>query len=949
MPHTFNAPTRALALAFSFFAATIPTIKPANAQISLKPTADTYVLAGKYDAVSYGTLSTLNIERVTDTAVAAKNACAYIQFDFTNVKTAYHATLTLTVNPASTPAGKLSPISLYDVGNPSWTEASLNWNNAPGLTQATFGSTGTLIGTQNALLAPSTATWDVTSFVVAHLGSKGTIQIVDPNIDGHLTEFCSRETGVTGPVISIINAQSPAPTFSPAGGSYSGPQTVTIKNGNPSAVYRYTTDGTTPNDTSAVYFGPITIGATQTVQAIATLRGTADSAPATAAYTITPAASQTFVAQLYGSQETPGDDSNALGTASLVVNPGGKSATLSLQFSGLAGAETSAHIQGAGAPGTGGAPVLYDMSTPFGGFSGKTWTFAPVGGLTVAQILSDLQSGLLYANVESAAYPGGEIRGQFYPVSSMPITTRAPAPRPDSPDDADAVRFLEQSTFGPTLSDVALVKQIGLRAYLAQQFAATPSNYAGCPNTGSDPKNRGGSYMSEYAKARFFDNAVHGPDQLRQRVAWALSQVLVTSLDDNAVGYKQGDAFSSYMGTLNNDAIGNYRTLLQDITLTPYMGHYLDMIGNMQANAKKNTAPNENFGREVMQLFTIGTLSENLDGTFVLDNTGAPIPTYDNDTVTANARALTGWVSSDWPGPGSSTWNWETADYLDPMVPYEAGHDLGSKSLVNAVTLPANQTAETDLGSALDALFNHPNIAPYISRILIQHLVTANPSPGYVARVASVFNNDGTGVHGNLEAVVSAILLDGEAGENGPLTNAAYGHLREPAQFVIGTLRALNGSAGGWGLSTYTKNSGQDVFCPSSVFSYYQPDNTTSYGDMVFYDPERQLMSLAAQMTRMNYVNTLVYGAFSFAPTAYTLQPTDLIPTVNFSNYDAYANDPATLVYQLNALFLHGTMSPDMQQTIINAVNVIPASTPHARVQQALYLVLSSMQYQVEL
>ena len=538
--------------------------------------------------------------------------------------------------------------------------------------------------------------------------------------------------------------------------------------------------GQRSNSSSPVYFGPLTVASTQTLNAYATVNGAGDSAVAAAAYTITAGIAQTYVAPLFGAQEIPGNDSTAVGMATLVLSADRNSALVSIHFSGLTAAETAAHIHGPAGVGVGGGAMLCNLPVPPGQFDNRRWTIHPVAGMTASQIVTDLQSGLLYADVHSASFPAGEIRGQFYPVAAAPVAVPAPAPRPDLPDDADAVRFLEQTTFGPTLADIAHVKQIGLRAYLNEQFAAAPSSYVGFPNAAPGTNlSRAESYPEECCKDQFFDNAVHGPDQLRQRTAFALSQVLVTSLNDNAVGNKPGDAFSAYMSALNDDAFGNYRTLLQDVTLTPFMGHFLDMINNVQANPKTNSAPNENFAREVMQLFTIGTSLRNLDGSFVVDVNGQTQPTYGNADVTAMARTLTGWKHANWTSATARGFDNEDADYLDPMIAYEPDHDISAKTIVGGAQVPAGQTAEEDLATGLDTIFQHPNAGPFLSRILIQHFVTANPSPGYVERVATVFNNDGQGVRGDMKAVLSAILLDGEAGEAAPAQNPTYGHLRE--------------------------------------------------------------------------------------------------------------------------------------------------------------------------
>ena len=263
-------------------------------------------------------------------------------------------------------------------------------------------------------------------------------------------------------------------------------------------------------------------------------------------------------------------------------------------------------------------------------------------------------------------------------------------------------------------------------------------------------------------QTRFYTNALYGPDQLRQRVAFALHQIIVVS----GVDITLPSRLTPYLQVLDRNAFGNYRNLLQEITLNPAMGNYLDMAGNTSTN------PNENYAREVLQLFTIGLYQLNQDGTPVLDGSGQPIPAYDQNVVNAFARVFTGWNFATAPATG-------IVNYIDPLVATESRHDTKAKTLLQGVTLPPNQKAAKDLSDALDNIFQHPNVPPFISKQLIQHLVTSNPSPSYVRRVADVFTNNGSGVRGDLKAVVRAILLDPEAAAN-PAPEAGKGHLRIP-------------------------------------------------------------------------------------------------------------------------------------------------------------------------
>lgn len=300
------------------------------------------------------------------------------------------------------------------------------------------------------------------------------------------------------------------------------------------------------------------------------------------------------------------------------------------------------------------------------------------------------------------------------------------------------------------------------------------------------------------------------PDQLRQRVAFALSQIFVIG------GSKVGDptAYTNYLQLLNNEAFTNYRQIMNDVTLSPAMGHWLDMVNNGKPNVSKGDHADENYAREFMQLFTIGTSQLNPDGSYQLDSNGNQIPTYTQNTVEAFALAYTGWTYPLMPGATQQTYN--PAYWNGPMVPVDSNHDTESKQLLvypgvaGGGLLSAGQTAEQDLNGALDNVFNHPNVGPFVSRELIQHLVTGNPSPGYIQRVASVFNDNGSGVRGDMKSVITAILIDPEArrGDSPPRQsqptaiskNQSYSspdscaHLQRPA-----TARTSHTTATTWG------------------------------------------------------------------------------------------------------------------------------------------------------
>jgi uncharacterized protein (DUF1800 family) len=427
---------------------------------------------------------------------------------------------------------------------------------------------------------------------------------------------------------------------------------------------------------------------------------------------------------------------------------------------------------------------------------------------------------------------------------------------------------------------------------------------------------------------RFYINAIYGADQLRQRVAFALHQIIVVS----GVEITQPSWMAPYLQVLDRHAFGNYRDLLYEITRNPAMGNYLDVNGNTR------TRPNENYAREILQLFSIGTVLLNSDGTPILGDDGVAIPAYTQTDVNNFARVFTGWRFAPAPTPG-------VPNYIDPMVVNEPQHDTATKTLLNGVVLPAGQNTVKDLNDALDNIAGHPNVGPFISRQLIQHLVTSNPSPAYVARVAAVFDG-AQGHRGDLRAVVKAILLDPEA-RGDFKTDSRYGRLRHPAQYVAGILRAFGArSADGQSLTDGYLNPqssamGMDIFRPPSVFSYYSPASVVP-GTNGVRGPEFGLFTTSTALRRINFVNTIVFGRIAVSSNAPTGTSLDLSPWLSL------AGAPADLVAALDELLLHRTMSPAMRDSIVTAVAAVASGNPLKRVRTGIYLVLTSSQYQVE-
>ncbi len=517
-----------------------------------------------------------------------------------------------------------------------------------------------------------------------------------------------------------------------------------------------------------------------------------------------------------------------------------------------------------------------------------------------------------------------------------PLAAAAPAPPQVQVSSADAVRFLEQATFGPTPALITRVQNSGFKDFLEQEFNARMSLYPtlpvfpadsaeGCP-AGAPANCFRDNYTQWPLQIHFFMNALYGEDQLRQRVAFALSQIFVVS----GVEIIQPSSMYLYQNIFVRHAFGNFRTILEEVTLSPTMGRYLDMANN------RRQAPNENYAREVAQLFSIGQFKLNQDGTLILDGLGQPIPTYDQNTIINFSKLFTGWTYPPQPGVRNLAINPEY--YIGKMVSSEANHDRTSKTLLDGFVVPANQKAETEIRLGLDNIFNHPNVAPFICKQLIQHLVTSNPSPAYLGRVSAVFNNNGSGVRGDLRSVVSAILLDAEA-RGDVQTDASYGHLREPVLFITNILRAFSATSDGALLAERGRDMGQYLFYSPTVFNYYQP--TYVVPGTTILGPEFSIQSTSAAITRANFVNQMVFR--TGGPPAGTV--------INFTEWQNLASNTTALLNELDRILMHGSMSSAMRTRIATVIDALPnvtAADRLKRAQWAIYLVLTSSQYQVQ-
>ncbi len=545
----------------------------------------------------------------------------------------------------------------------------------------------------------------------------------------------------------------------------------------------------------------------------------------------------------------------------------------------------------------------------------------------------------------------------------------------------DRMRLLEQTSFGPTQALDSRVRRIGVRSWLAEQFASSyPSASNPYPNQvlkpGSPQPDCDGNatvpdvpptcardtYSMYQPQTWFFREAFYGDNQLRHRVAWALAEIWVTS----GVDIQQGRHIVEYHKILSNNAFGNYRNLMEQMTLSPTMGSYLSM-----AQSTKNN-PNENYAREIMQLFTVGLFMLNPDGTMqcVENNpcqTGdTPIPTYDQNGVNNLTKVLTGWSFCETTAlcPNRTT---GAQNYIDPLLLVNNNHDLTAKTLLSypgvtnqniaactGCTGTAIATyANNSMDQALDNIFLHPNVGPFVSRIMIQHMVTSDPTPAYIGRVAAVFNNNGVGGRADMKAVVKAILLDPEA-RGDVKTDPNYGKLREPVQFATNILRTFNvRSADGLsqsdgyitGRAEFT-GMGEIPFFSPTVFNFFPPDYVIPGTAML--GPEFAIMTTGTAIQRTNFVNRIT---FSNPPIAGGTTNSPNGTAVDFSDLQALSVADSTgnlLVDELNRRMLHGTMSAAMKSTILPVVTSVSSTDSLGRVRQAVYLVATSSQYQVQ-
>ena len=543
---------------------------------------------------------------------------------------------------------------------------------------------------------------------------------------------------------------------------------------------------------------------------------------------------------------------------------------------------------------------------------------------------------------------GGGGSGGAGSASDMPAA--GPVAADAKPTPASASRFLTQATFGPSAPQIDHVVQVGFRGWLGEQFAKPQTLHVPEVPLFGDPITP--KFVGFYPiQSTFWRQAATADDALRQRVAFALSEIFVISINDmSVIEFPRGVA--SYLDMLGTNAFGNFRDLIEGVALHPMMGLYLSHLGNRKEDPASGRIPDENFAREVMQLFTIGVEALNDDGTVKKDAAGKPIENYGNDDVMGLAKVFTGW---SWAAPETTDARFFAAQPIPlffspdaapdrdikPMQIYPQFHSASAKSFLG-LTIPADTDGTTSLKLALDKLVAHPNVGPFIGRQLIQRLVTSNPSPAYVKRVAAAFADNGSGARGDMKAVLRAVLLDDEARAAPATGDTSAGKVREPMLRITAWMRAFDvkSNSGGWAYyftSDSVTSIGQSPLQAPSVFNWFRPGYVpprSEIGNAGRVAPEMQIVG---ETTVASYLN-VVEGSVGYFGTGFLL---DLHS--DYADEVAIADDAPKLVARMNLLLASGTMSTASQALVQQAIESVPVGSLLWRENRARLAVLMSM------
>ena len=575
-------------------------------------------------------------------------------------------------------------------------------------------------------------------------------------------------------------------------------------------------------------------------------------------------------------------------------------------------------------------------------------TFAIQQALTYIKVEDSITKGMTLASTVTAndtSIANGLIQAL---VGFQTTNSNAPTP-------AQASRFLAQASFGANTADINSLSNSSYSAWIDKQFAMPQKLHRTYMETQAAGFING---LKDLSQNNFFESfwqqAIKGDDQLRQRVTFALSQIFVVSFQDsNVANYPRGVA--SYYDTLASNSFGNFRNLLEAVSLHPMMGTYLTSLRNQKESGTQ--VPDENYAREVMQLFTIGLYQLNQDGSYVL-NGGKPVETYSSADIAGLAKVFTGW---SWAGPDKSDTRFfggnadANREWL-PMQSYPKYHSISAKSFLG-VTIPAQSAAnpEASLKTALDTLFNHPNVGPFVGKQLIQRLVTSNPSPQYISRVAAAFNNNGQGVRGDMRAVIKAILLDNEARNEATLAFANTGKLREPVLRLANWMRAfsVNSTSGRFlmtSLDDPLSGLSETPMRSPSVFNFYRPGYVPPNSGIAsagLVSPEMQITGETSVVGYLNFMRDVIPNG--------TGSSRDV--KADYSSLIALATTPDQMLDQLNLNLMANQMSSNLRSQILTAVNSVAIPTNNAsnadaakknRVYLAIFLTMASPEYLVQ-
>jgi uncharacterized protein (DUF1800 family) len=516
----------------------------------------------------------------------------------------------------------------------------------------------------------------------------------------------------------------------------------------------------------------------------------------------------------------------------------------------------------------------------------------------------------------------------------------------------DVSRLLKQASFGATPAEIDRVVALGVNGWLTEQFAATGSRYTPreyvpqtrpdtCVNSAAQPLTASSycardNYSLFPVQLEFYKQAITGNDQLRQRVAWALSQLFVVSATDVNLPYGMAD----YQQMLRDNAFSNFRVLMEKVTLHPAMGRFLDMANNRKAESNRGISPNENFAREILQLFAVGVNLLNDDGTDKKGPDGRPIEAYTEEEIRGFARVFTGWTYPTRAGVTPNLTQLNGQNLAGTMEARENYHETGTKDLLGSTVAPANTTAFADLTGALDGIFNYGNVPPFIAKFMIQKLVTGSPSPSYVKRVATVFKNNGSGVRGDMKAVVTAILTDIEA-RGAAKFDPTYGHLNEPVLMITGLARALSAKTDGYYFYNSGTASAQNVFSAPTVFNYYAPDYTIAATGLV--SPEFGILNSTTAISRINFAQSMLYGTIT--PSTALIGATGT--QFDWTPFTSVAADSNALLDRVNEIVFTGKLTATTRAVMKTAIDAVPATDPLGRARAALYLTTAAPEAQI--